>query len=60
MRQGTSGFYSCTSSLPQHVSTNDCHLQGIVSALEATQVISVLRAYTDYDPDTPALQTLLE
>jgi hypothetical protein len=54
MRQGASGFYSCIPSLPQHVSANGYHLQGIVGALEATQVVSVLWACTDDDPSSMA------
>jgi hypothetical protein len=40
--------------LPQHVSANGCHLQGVVGALKATQAVSVLWAYTDYDPSSVA------
>jgi hypothetical protein len=36
--------------LPRHVSANACLLQGVVGALQATQAMSVLWAYTDYDP----------
>jgi hypothetical protein len=54
IRQGTSGFYSCIPSLPQHVSTNVCHLQGVVGALEAAQAASVLWVYTEYDPSSVA------
>jgi hypothetical protein len=54
MRQGTSLIYECIPDLPQHVSASGCHLQGVVSALEATQVISVLWAYTGYDPSSVA------
>jgi hypothetical protein len=54
MRQGTSWIYLCIPDLPQHVSASGCHLQGVVGALGATQVISVLWAYTDYDPSTVA------
>jgi hypothetical protein len=32
---------------PTHVSANGCHLQGVVGALEATQAVSVLWAYTN-------------
>jgi hypothetical protein len=54
MRQRASGFYSCAPSLPQHVSANGCHLQGVVGVLEATQVMSVLWGYMDYDPSSVA------
>jgi hypothetical protein len=50
MRQGTSWIYLCIPDLPQHVSAGSCHLQGVVGALEATQVISVLWVNTDKDP----------
>jgi hypothetical protein len=50
MRQGTSWIYSCMPDLPHHVSASVCHLQGVVGALEATQVISMSWEYTDYDP----------
>jgi hypothetical protein len=54
MRQGTSWIYECVSDLPQHVSASGFHLQGVVGALEATQVMSVLWAFTDYDPSSVA------
>jgi hypothetical protein len=38
----------------QHVSASGCYLQGVVSALEATQAVSVLWEYTDYDPSSVA------
>jgi hypothetical protein len=41
-------FLSAFQILPRHVSANGCHLQGVVGTLEATQVMSVLWAYTDY------------
>jgi hypothetical protein len=44
MCQGASGFY-CIPSLPQHISANGWHLPGVIGALEATQVVSVLWAY---------------
>jgi hypothetical protein len=47
MRQGASWIYYCIPDLPQHVSACGYHLQGVVGALEATQVMSVLWAYTD-------------
>jgi hypothetical protein len=40
--------------LTQHVSANGCHLQEDVGALEATQVLPVLLAYTDYNPSSVA------
>jgi hypothetical protein len=40
--------------LPQHVSASGYHLQGVVGALEATQAVSVLWEYTDYDPSSVA------
>jgi hypothetical protein len=49
MGQGASGFYYCIPSLPQHVLANGCHLQGVIGAVEATRLMSVLWAYTDYD-----------
>jgi hypothetical protein len=42
-------FISAFQIVPRHVSANRCHLQGVVGALEATQVMSVLWAYMDYD-----------
>jgi hypothetical protein len=54
MCQGTSGFYNVFQILPRHVSASGCHLQGVVGALEATQAMSVLWAYTDYDPSSVA------
>jgi hypothetical protein len=36
--------------LPRHVSASGCHLQVVVGALQVTQAMSVLWAYTDYDP----------
>jgi hypothetical protein len=42
MRQGTSWIYYYILDLPQHVSASGCHLHGLVSALEATQAMSVL------------------
>jgi hypothetical protein len=54
MRQRTSWIYSCIPGLPQHVSASGFHLHGAVGALEATQVISVLWAYTGYDPSSAA------
>jgi hypothetical protein len=35
--------------LPQHVSANHCHHQEVVVSSEATQAISVLCMYMDYD-----------
>jgi hypothetical protein len=32
-----------------------CHLLGVVGALEATQAMTVLWAYTDYDPSSVAI-----
>jgi hypothetical protein len=46
--------------LPQHVSASGCNLQGVIDALQANRAMSVLRAYTDYDPYTPTTHTLLE
>jgi hypothetical protein len=42
MRQGIIWIYECILDLPQHVSASGCHLQGVVGALGATQVIYVL------------------
>jgi hypothetical protein len=42
-------FISVFLILPRHVSANGCLLQGVVGALEATKVMSVLWAYTGYD-----------
>jgi hypothetical protein len=33
---------------------NGCHFQGVVGALEATQVVSTLLVYVDYDPSSMA------
>jgi hypothetical protein len=49
MCQGAIGFYECIPGLPQHVSAKGCHLHGFVGAVEATQVVSVLWAYMDYN-----------
>jgi hypothetical protein len=54
MRQGTSWIYPYIPDLSQHVSASGSHLQRVVGALETTQVISVLWAYTDYDPSSVA------
>jgi hypothetical protein len=48
MRQGTSGFIHVFQFYLEHVSASGCHLQGVVGALEAAQVVSALWAYTDY------------
>jgi hypothetical protein len=40
--------------LPRHVSASGCHLQGVLDALQATRAMSVLLAYTDYDPSSVA------
>jgi hypothetical protein len=48
-------FINAFQILSRHVSANGCHLQGVVGALEASQAMSVLRAYTDYDPSSVAL-----
>jgi hypothetical protein len=45
MRQGTSWIYSCIPDLAQHVSASGCRLQGVVGALQATQVISIKYKY---------------
>jgi hypothetical protein len=42
----------------QHISASGCHLQGVVGALEATQVISVLWMYVDYDSSVCTLSHL--
>jgi hypothetical protein len=42
-------FISAFQILPRHASANGCHLQEVVGALLATQVMSVLWAYTGYD-----------
>jgi hypothetical protein len=44
------GFVNTFQILPRHFSAIGCHLQGVIGALEATHVISVLWARTDYDP----------
>jgi hypothetical protein len=54
MRKGTSGFINMFQILPRHVSASGCHFQGVVGALEATQAVSVLWAYTDCDPSSVA------
>jgi hypothetical protein len=41
-------------SSPQHVSASGCQFQGAVGVSEATQAVSVLWAYTDYDPSSVA------
>jgi hypothetical protein len=40
--------------LPRHVSASGCHFQGVVGALQATQAMSALWAYTGYDPSSVA------
>jgi hypothetical protein len=40
--------------LRRHVSASGCHLQGVVGALQVTQTVSVLWAYTGYDPSSVA------
>jgi hypothetical protein len=40
--------------LSWHVSASGCQLQVVVGALEATQVMSVLWAYTGYEPSSVA------
>jgi hypothetical protein len=42
-------FISAFQILPRHVSASGCYLQGVVGALKATQVMSVLWVCTDYD-----------
>jgi hypothetical protein len=54
MNQGISWIHPCIPDIPQHVSASGYHLQGVVGALEATQGISVLWAYTDYDRSSVA------
>jgi hypothetical protein len=49
MHQGSSRIYWCILNLPQHVSASHCHHQGIVVTSEATQVMSVLWMYMDYN-----------
>jgi hypothetical protein len=44
------GFMNVFQILPRHVSARSCHHQGVVGALEATQAMSELWTYTDYDP----------
>jgi hypothetical protein len=44
------GFIDLFQIYPNIFRASGCHLQGVVGALEATQVISVLWANTDYDP----------
>jgi hypothetical protein len=48
------GFINIFQILPQLVSASGCNLQGVVGALEATKVTSVLWAYTDCDPSCVA------
>jgi hypothetical protein len=54
MRQGSSWIYECIPDLPQHVSASGCYVQAVVGPLEATQAVSVLWAYMDYDPSSVA------
>jgi hypothetical protein len=42
-------FISAFQIIPRNISANGCRLQGVVGILSATQVRSVLWAYTDYD-----------
>jgi hypothetical protein len=43
------GFINVFQILPHHGKASGCHLQGVVGALEASQVISVLWAYTNME-----------
>jgi hypothetical protein len=49
MHRGSSSIYWCILDLPQHVSASHCHHQGVIVTSEATQAISVLWMYMDYD-----------
>jgi hypothetical protein len=52
MLPGSSRIYWYILYLPQHVSASHCHHQGVVVTSEATQAISVLWMYMDYDPSS--------
>jgi hypothetical protein len=49
MLRGSTRIYRCILDLPQHVSASHCHHQRVVVTSEATQAISVLWMYMDYD-----------
>jgi hypothetical protein len=50
MRRGCSRIYWCILDLPQQISSSHCHHQVVIVTSEATQEISVLWMYMDYDP----------